>query len=188
MDDGHLEVFEGIRVLHSEVLGPGKGGLRYAPDVTLDEVKALAAWMTWKCAVVGIPFGGAKGAVRCNPREMSPSELERLTRRYTANLIDVFGPDKDIPAPDMNTNEQVMAWILDTYSSYARRGKRRRHGQTDHAGGSQGRLEATGRGVMKVTLAAIERLGLDARQCSPSCTGLRQCRLRNCQALARAGL
>jgi glutamate dehydrogenase (NAD(P)+) len=172
MDDGHLEVFEGIRVLHSEVLGPGKGGLRYAPDVTLDEVKALAAWMTWKCAVVGIPFGGAKGAVRCNPREMSPSELERLTRRYTANLIDVFGPDKDIPAPDMNTNEQVMAWILDTYSSYARRTENAVvTGKPIMLGGSQGRLEATGRGVMRVTLAAMERLGLDARQCTVAVQG-----------------
>jgi glutamate dehydrogenase (NAD(P)+) len=172
MDDGHLEVFEGIRVLHSEVLGPGKGGLRYAPDVTLDEVKALAAWMTWKCAVVGIPFGGAKGAVRCNPRAMSPSELERLTRRYTANLIDVFGPDKDIPAPDMNTNEQVMAWILDTYSSYARRTENAVvTGKPIMLGGSQGRREATGRGVMRVTLAALERLGLDARQCTVAVQG-----------------
>jgi glutamate dehydrogenase (NAD(P)+) len=172
MDDGHLEVFEGMRVLHSEVLGPGKGGLRYAPDVTLDEVKALAAWMTWKCAVVGIPFGGAKGAVRCNPREMSPSELERLTRRYTANLIDVFGPDKDIPAPDMNTNEQIMAWILDTYSSYARRTETAVvTGKPIMLGGSQGRREATGRGVMRVTLAAMERIGLHANQCTVAVQG-----------------
>jgi glutamate dehydrogenase (NAD(P)+) len=140
--------------------------------VTLDEVKALAAWMTWKCAVVGIPFGGAKGAVRCNPREMSPSELERLTRRYTANLIDVFGPDKDIPAPDMNTNEQIMAWILDTYSSYARRTENAVvTGKPIMLGGSQGRREATGRGVMRVTLAAMERLGLDAKQCMVAVQG-----------------
>ncbi len=172
MDDGRLKVFEGMRVLHSDVLGPGKGGIRYAPDVTLDEVKALAAWMTWKCAVVGIPFGGAKGAVRCNPREMSPRELERLTRRYTANLIDVFGPDRDIPAPDMNTNEQIMAWILDTYSSYARRTETAVvTGKPIMLGGSQGRREATGRGVMRVTLAAVERLGMHANQCTVAVQG-----------------
>jgi glutamate dehydrogenase/leucine dehydrogenase len=161
MDDGHLQVFEGIRVIHNEILGPSKGGIRFAPDVNLDEIKALAAWMTWKCAVVGVPFGGAKGGVKCNPREMSPGELERLTRRYTANLFDVFGPDKDIPAPDMNTNEQIMAWLVDTYSMHARR--------TEHAvvtgkplilGGSQGRKEATGRGVVTVTLAALSKIGL----------------------------
>ena len=121
MDDGTLKVFEGYRVIHSEVLGPSKGGIRFAPDVHMDEVKALAAWMTWKCAVVGVPFGGAKGGVTCDPSSMSAGELERLTRRYTANLLDVFGPDKDIPAPDMNTNEQVMAWLLDTYSMHAKR-------------------------------------------------------------------
>ncbi|MEO1076676.1 MAG: Glu/Leu/Phe/Val dehydrogenase dimerization domain-containing protein, partial [Bacteroidota bacterium] len=121
MDDGQIQVFEGYRVIHNEVLGPSKGGIRFATDVHLDEVKALAAWMTWKCAVVGVPFGGAKGAIKCDPRSMSPGELERLTRRYTANLMDVFGPDKDIPAPDMNTNEQIMAWLLDTYSMHVRR-------------------------------------------------------------------
>lgn len=172
MDDGHIRVFEGIRVIHNEVLGPSKGGVRYAPDVTLDEVKALAAWMTWKCAVVGVPFGGAKGGVLCNPREMSPGELERLTRRYTANLIDVFGPDRDIPAPDMNTNEQIMAWILDTYSMHARRTVNAVvTGKPIMLGGSQGRKEATGRGVMTVTLAAMERLKLRPSQCTVAVQG-----------------
>ncbi len=161
MDDGRLKVFEGYRVIHNNVLGPSKGGIRYAPDVTLNEVKALAAWMTWKCAVVDVPFGGAKGGVVCNPKAMSPNELERLTRRYTANLIDVFGPDSDIPAPDMNTNEQIMAWVLDTYSMHARRTVNAVvTGKPVALGGSQGRKEATGRGVMTVTLAAMERLGL----------------------------
>ncbi len=172
MDDGRLRVFEGIRVIHNEILGPSKGGIRYASDVSLDEVKALAAWMTWKCAVVSVPFGGAKGGVVCNPQEMSPGELERLTRRYTANLIDVLGPDRDIQAPDMNTNDQIMAWIVDTYSMHARR--------TEHAvvtgkplmlGGSAGRKEATGRGVMTVTLAAMERLGMRPSQCTVAVQG-----------------
>ena len=161
MDDGHMEVFEGIRVIHSAILGPSKGGIRYAPDVSLDEVKALAAWMTWKCAVVGVPFGGAKGGIRCNPREMSPGELERLTRRYTANMIDVFGPDRDVPAPDMNTNEQTMAWILDTYSMHSRRTENAVvTGKPVGLGGSIGRREATGRGVMTVAMGALAKLGL----------------------------
>ena len=172
MDDGRIEVFEGVRVIHNEVLGPSKGGIRFAPDVDLEEVKALAAWMTWKCAVIGVPFGGAKGAVRCNPRELSPQELEKITRRYTANMINVFGPDCDIPAPDMNTNEQIMAWIVDTYSMHA--------GRTETAvvtgkpiilGGSQGRVGATGRGVMVVATAALERLGLDPSECSVAVQG-----------------
>ncbi|GIV58853.1 MAG: glutamate dehydrogenase [Rhodothermaceae bacterium] len=172
MDDGRMKVFEGIRVIHNEVLGPGKGGIRYAPDVTLDEVKALAAWMTWKCAVIGVPFGGAKGGVVCNPREMSPGELERLTRRYTANLLDVFGPDRDIPAPDMNTNEQIMAWILDTYSMHVRRTENAVvTGKPIILGGSLGRREATGRGVMTVTLSAMERLGLRPSECTVAVQG-----------------
>ena len=172
MDDGRMKVYQGYRVIHNEVLGPSKGGIRYAPDVTLDEVKALAAWMTWKCAIVGVPFGGAKGGVLCNPREMSPGEIERLTRRYTANLIDVFGPDKDIPAPDMNTNAQTMAWILDTYSMHARRTENAVvTGKPVILGGSQGRKEATGRGVMTVTLAAMERLGLRSSVCSVAVQG-----------------
>ena len=116
MDDGTIEVFTGYRVQHSTSRGPAKGGIRYAPDVSLDEVRALASWMTWKCAVVNIPFGGAKGGVICDPKHMSQGELERMTRRYTASLIEFIGPEKDVPAPDMNTNEQTMAWIMDTYS------------------------------------------------------------------------
>lgn len=172
MDDGRIKVFEGFRVIHNEVLGPSKGGIRYAADVNLDEVKALAAWMTWKCAVVGVPFGGAKGGVVCDPRRMSPGEVERLTRRYTANLIDVFGPDRDIPAPDMNTNEQIMAWILDTYSMHARRTETAVvTGKPISLGGSYGRKEATGRGVMTVTLGALERLGLRPSQCTVAVQG-----------------
>ena len=120
MDNGKLEVFTGFRVQHSIARGPGKGGIRYAPDVTLDEVRALASWMTWKCAVVNIPFGGAKGGVICDPHKMSMGELERMTRRYTAELIEFIGPEKDVPAPDVNTNEQTMAWIMDTYSMHMR--------------------------------------------------------------------
>ncbi len=172
MDDGRIKVFEGIRVIHNEVLGPSKGGIRFAPDVNLNEVKALAAWMTWKCAVVNVPFGGAKGGIRCNPREMSPGELERLTRRYTSNLFDVFGPDKDIPAPDMGTNEQVMSWILDTYSMHARRTENAVvTGKPKILGGSEGRKEATGRGVTTVTMSALERLGMRPSQCSVAVQG-----------------
>jgi len=120
MDNGHLEVFTGFRVQHSIARGPAKGGLRYSPDVTLDEVRALASWMTWKCAVVNIPFGGAKGGVICDPHKMSQGELERMTRRYTAELVEFIGPEKDVPAPDMNTNEQTMAWMMDTYSMHMR--------------------------------------------------------------------
>ena len=161
MDSGKIEVFEGFRVIHDNVLGPSKGGVRFSPDVNLEEVKALAAWMTWKCAVVNVPFGGAKGGIRCNPKELSLGELERLTRRYTANLLDVFGPDRDIPAPDMNTNEQVMAWIMDTYSMNAQRTETAVvTGKPIILGGSEGRKEATGRGVVTVTLAALNKLGL----------------------------
>lgn len=161
MDDGRIEVFEGYRVIHDNVLGPSKGGIRYAPDVNLDEVKALASWMTWKCAVVNVPFGGAKGGVRCNPKELSRTELERLTRRYTSNMLDIFGPNKDIPAPDMNTNEQIMAWIMDTYSMNAKRTETAVvTGKPIILGGSQGRKEATGRGVVTVTLAGLNKLGM----------------------------
>ena len=172
MDNGLIKMFEGYRVIHNEILGPSKGGIRYAPDINLDEVKALAAWMTWKCAIVGVPFGGAKGGVICNPREMSEGELERLTRRYTANLIDVFGPDKDIPAPDMNTNAQIMAWILDTYSMHTRNTSTAVvTGKPTELGGSLGRVEATGRGVMDVTLAAMEQLNLNANECTVAVQG-----------------
>jgi glutamate dehydrogenase (NAD(P)+) len=167
LDDGRLEVFTGYRVQHSLVRGPGKGGIRYAPDVTLDEVRALASWMTWKCAVVNIPFGGAKGGVICDPSMMSDGELERITRRYTAQIIDVIGPDLDVPAPDVNTNDRVMAWIMDTYAMH------KRHattavvtGKPMELGGSRGRKEATGRGCMIVTQQALKELGVapeDAR-------------------------
>ncbi len=158
MDSGRIQVFEGFRVQHNFARGPAKGGIRYAPDVTIEEVRALAAWMTWKCAVVNVPFGGAKGGVICDPLQMSQGELERLTRRYAAELIDIIGPEKDVPAPDMNTNEQTMAWIMDTYSMHAR------HtvnavvtGKPVDLGGSKGRREATGRGILFVVNEAIKR-------------------------------
>src|SRR5580658_8171064 len=161
MDDGRLEVFTGYRVHHSLARGPGKGGIRYAPDVTLDEVRALASWMTWKCAVVNIPFGGAKGGVICDPRILSMGELERITRRYTAQILEFIGPERDVPAPDVNTNEQVMAWIMDTYSMH------KRHtvtavvtGKPLDLGGSRGRSEATGRGCLIVTNQALARFGM----------------------------
>ena len=162
LDDGRLEVFTGYRVQHSIARGPGKGGIRFAPDVTLDEVRALASWMTWKCAVVNIPFGGAKGGVICDPTLLSPAELERITRRYTAQIFDFIGPERDVPAPDMNTNDQTMAWIMDTYSMHSR------HTQTAvvtgkplDLGGSRGRPEATGRGCMIVTEQALRRFHME---------------------------
>src|SRR6202167_3488377 len=149
MDNGKVEVFTGYRVLHSTVRGPGKGGIRFDPNVSIDEVRALAAWMTWKCAVVNIPFGGAKGGVICDPSKLSKTELERITRRYTAELSEWFGPERDVPAPDIGTNEQTMAWVMDTYSMHVR------HtttavvtGKPIALGGSRGRKEATGRGVL----------------------------------------
>jgi glutamate dehydrogenase (NAD(P)+) len=161
MDNGKLEVFTGFRVQHSIARGPSKGGIRYAPDVTLDEVRALAAWMTWKCAVVNIPFGGAKGGVICDPHKMSMGELERMTRRYTAELFEFIGPEKDVPAPDVNTNEQTMAWIMDTYSMHMRQTVTAVvTGKPINIGGSRGRREATGRGIMIVCDEAIKKLGL----------------------------
>jgi glutamate dehydrogenase (NAD(P)+) len=161
MDNGTLEVFTGFRVQHSIARGPSKGGIRYAPDVTLDEVRALAAWMTWKCAVVNIPFGGAKGGVICDPHKMSIGELERMTRRYTAELFEFIGPEKDVPAPDVNTNEQTMAWIMDTYSMHMRQTVTAVvTGKPINIGGSRGRREATGRGIMIVCDEAIKKLGL----------------------------
>jgi len=166
MDDGSIEVFTGYRVQHSIARGPGKGGVRYSPDVSIDEVRALASWMTWKCAVVNIPFGGAKGGIICDPRKMSQGELERLTRRYTAQLIEFIGPEKDVPAPDMGTNEQTMAWIMDTYSMHM--------GQTSTAvvtgkpvniGGSRGRREATGHGLSVVCDEALKHLGMSVDGC-----------------------
>jgi len=161
MDAGEIEMFTGYRVQHSIARGPGKGGIRYAPDVTLDEVRALASWMTWKCAVVNIPFGGAKGGVICDPKKLSKGELERLTRRYTAELLDYIGPERDVPAPDVNTDEQVMAWIMDTYSMHVRHTETAVvTGKPLDLGGSRGRQEATGRGCMLVCDEAAKRLRL----------------------------
>lgn len=167
MDNGSIEVFEGYRVIHNDILGPSKGGIRYAPDVHLDEVKALAAWMTWKCAIVNIPFGGAKGGIKVDPSKLSIGEVERLTRRFTSNLLDVFGPDRDIPAPDMNTNEQTMAWIMDTYSMHTKKTETAVvTGKPSILGGSLGRREATGRGVMIVSIAALQKLGIKPQNAS----------------------
>ena len=162
MDSGRIQVFEGFRVQHNFARGPAKGGIRYSPDVSIDEVRALAAWMTWKCAVVNVPFGGAKGGIICDPNLMSQGELERMTRRYAAELLDFIGPEKDVPAPDMNTNEQTMAWIMDTYSMHAR------HtvnavvtGKPIDLGGSRGRREATGRGILIVVQEACKRFKME---------------------------
>jgi glutamate dehydrogenase (NAD(P)+) len=166
MDNGQLEVFTGYRVLHSTVRGPGKGGIRFASDVSLDEVRALATWMTWKCAVVNIPFGGAKGGVICDPRKMSKGELERLTRRYTAELADWLGPEKDVPAPDVGTNEQTMAWIMDTYSMHVHQATTAVvTGKPIELGGSRGRKEATGRGVLMCCNKALTKLGMRIAGC-----------------------
>ena len=172
MDDGSIRVFEAYRVIHNNVLGPSKGGVRFDPHVNLDEVKALAAWMTWKCAVVDIPFGGAKGGICCNPRQMSSGEIERLTRAYTTSLYNVFGPDTDIPAPDMGTSSREMAWMMDQYS--------RNSGMTVNGvvtgkpgvlGGSAGRVEATGRGVMVSTLSALAKLKINPYNSSVAVQG-----------------
>lgn len=172
MDNGSIRVFEGYRVIHSNILGPSKGGVRFDKDVNLDEVKALAAWMTWKCAVVDIPYGGAKGGIACNPREMSAGEIERLTRSYTQAMSDVFGKDKDIPAPDMGTGPREMAWMMDQYS--------RGQGMTVNAvvtgkpivlGGSLGREEATGRGVMISAMSAMEKMKINPFQATCAIQG-----------------
>ena len=161
MDDGRVEVFEGFRVTHNVARGPSKGGIRYHPDVTLDEVRALSMWMTWKCALMGIPFGGAKGGVKCDPKQLSLRELEGMTRRYTTEIINEIGPEKDIPAPDVGTSPREMAWIFDTYSM------NKGHsvlgvvtGKPLTVGGSLGRLEATARGGLYCTLEALDRLGM----------------------------
>ena len=172
MDDGSLRVFEGYRVIHSNILGPSKGGIRFDPAVNLDEVRALAAWMTWKCAVVDIPYGGAKGGVACNPREMSAGEIERLMRAYTVAMLDVFGPDRDIPAPDMGTGPREMAWLMDEYS--------KAKGMTVNAvvtgkplvlGGSLGRTEATGRGVTVAALSAMEKMRINPYRATAAVQG-----------------
>ena len=188
MDDGDIQVFTGYRVLHNTARGPGKGGVRYDLHVTRDEVKALAAWMTWKCAVVDLPFGGAKGGVLCDPFSMSKRELERLTRRYTTGIIATLGPDSDVPAPDVNTNEQVMAWIMDTYSMHVG------HavpgvvtGKPVTMGGSLGRREATGRGVMMVTMDALAHLGIPAKGAKVAVQGFGNVGSVAALLLARAG-
>lgn len=173
LDDGTTQVFEGYRVIHSTVLGPSKGGIRYSMDVNQDEVKALSAWMAWKCAVVNLPYGGGKGGIKCNPRQMSSNELERLTRAYAASMSDVFGEDLDVPAPDMNTSGREMAWILDEYQKI--------HGNRDfrgvitgkplELGGSQGRVAATGRGVMTTTMEALKRHNINPKDCTAAIQG-----------------
>ena len=189
MDDGSIRVFEGYRVIHSTILGPSKGGIRFDPHVNLDEVKALAAWMTWKCAVVDIPYGGAKGGVNCNPREMSAGEIERLMRAYTLAMMDIFGADKDIPAPDMGTGPREMAWLMDEYS--------RTRGMTVNAvvtgkpivlGGSLGRTEATGRGVMVATLAAMGKLKINPYNASCAVQGFGNVGMWAARLLAERGL
>jgi glutamate dehydrogenase (NAD(P)+) len=188
MDNGEVEVFTGIRVLHNTSRGPAKGGIRFDLNVSLDEVKALAAWMTWKCAVVNIPFGGAKGGVICDPLNMSVGELERVTRRYTSGIISTLGPDSDVPAPDVNTNERVMAWLMDTYSMHI--------GHTVNAvttgkpvemGGSLGRREATGRGVMISTLEALAHLRMDVKGATVAVQGFGNVGSIAAQLLAREG-
>ncbi|MFN7312459.1 MAG: Glu/Leu/Phe/Val family dehydrogenase [Bacteroidota bacterium] len=189
MDNGLVEVFEGYRVVHNANLGPSKGGIRYSMDVNLDEVKALAAWMTWKCAVVGIPYGGGKGGIKCDPRKLSKGELERLTRAYTDLMVDVFGPDKDIPAPDMGTGQQEMAWIMDEYSKLV--------GYSSPAvvtgkplvlGGSLGRVEATGRGVMVSTRSALSKLGISPVGCTCAVQGFGNVGSISAKLLAMQGL
>jgi glutamate dehydrogenase (NAD(P)+) len=189
MDDGHVASFTGYRVQHNVTLGPGKGGIRYAPSVNLEEVTALAMWMTWKCALMNIPFGGAKGGVCCDATKMSRGELQRMTRRYTFEIFNFIGPDKDIPAPDMYTNEQTMAWIMDTYST-----------QVGHSvpgvvtgkpvviGGSVGRREATGGGLVNLVMAALDHLGLEARDMTAVVQGFGNVGAVAAQELSRRGV
>jgi glutamate dehydrogenase (NAD(P)+) len=188
MDNGEIEVFTGYRVQYNITLGPAKGGIRYHPDVSLDEVTALAAWMTWKCAVAHVPFGGGKGGIVCDPTRMSRRELEALTRRYVAEIVDAIGPEKDVPAPDVNTNDQVMAWVMDTYSMHV--------GHTSTAvvtgkpiemGGSLGRREATGRGVMIVTREAAKHLGLDITKMTVAVQGFGNVGSVSADLLAKLG-
>jgi glutamate dehydrogenase (NAD(P)+) len=188
MDNGEIEVFTGYRVQYNITLGPAKGGIRYHPNVSLDEVTALAAWMTWKCAVAHIPFGGGKGGVICDPTKMSKREIEALTRRYIAEIVDAIGPEKDVPAPDVNTNEQIMAWVMDTYSMHV--------GHTTTAvvtgkpiemGGSLGRREATGRGVMIVTRESAKHLGLDLKRLTVAVQGFGNVGSISAELLAEQG-
>ena len=188
MDNGAIQVFTGYRVQYNITLGPAKGGIRYHPNVSLDEVTALAAWMTWKCAVAHIPFGGAKGGVICDPTKMSRRELEALTRRYVAEIIEAIGPEKDVPAPDVNTNEQVMAWVMDTYSMHV--------GHTETAvvtgkplemGGSQGRRQATGRGVMICARESAKHVGFDIKGATVAIQGFGNVGSVSAELLSEAG-
>ncbi len=189
MDDGRVHVFTGYRVQHNDVLGPYKGGIRYNPQVNLGEVSALAMWMTWKCSLVGLPLGGAKGGVACDPAELSRHELQSLTRRYTAEMLNVIGPEVDVPAPDMGTNEQVMAWIMDTYSQH------KGHavpevvtGKPVAIGGTLGRRDATGRGVVYLITEASKQLGMDLSGCTAAIQGFGNVGSVVTQELARLGV
>ncbi len=189
MDDGSIQVFTGYRVQHSLARGPAKGGIRFAPNVNLDEVRALAAWMTWKCAIVNVPFGGGKGGVICDPFKLSRGEMEKITRRYVARIMDIIGPDRDIPAPDMGTDGQVMAWFMDTYSvhegSYLPASVT---GKPIGVGGSLGRLEATGRGVMICARQALEHLGMHPNDCTAAVQGAGNVGLTSALQLASIGV
>jgi glutamate dehydrogenase (NAD(P)+) len=188
MDNGEIEVFTGYRVQYNITLGPAKGGIRFHPDVTLDEVTALAAWMTWKCAVAHIPFGGGKGGVICDPTRMSRREIEALTRRYVAEIVDAIGPEKDVPAPDVNTNDQVMAWIMDTYSMHVgHTATAVVTGKPIEMGGSLGRREATGRGVMIVTREAAKHLGFDIKGATVAVQGFGNVGSVSADLLSRIG-
>ena len=188
MDNGEIEVFTGYRIQYNITLGPAKGGIRYHPNVSLDEVTALAAWMTWKCAVANIPFGGGKGGVICDPTRMSRRELEALTRRYIAEIIDAIGPEKDVPAPDVNTNDQIMAWVMDTYSMHVG------HtvtsivtGKPLELGGSLGRREATGRGVMIAARESAKHLGFDLKGAKVAVQGFGNVGSVSAQLIAEQG-
>ena len=188
MDNGEIEVFTGFRVQYNITLGPAKGGIRYHPDVNLDEITALAAWMTWKCAVAHIPFGGGKGGIICDPGKMSKRELEAVTRRYIAEIVDAIGPEKDVPAPDVNTNEQIMAWVMDTYSMHV--GHTTTSvvtGKPVELGGSMGRREATGRGVMIATREAARHVGIDVTSARVAVQGFGNVGSVSAELLARQG-
>jgi glutamate dehydrogenase (NAD(P)+) len=188
MDSGDIQVFTGFRVQYNITLGPAKGGIRYHPEVNLDEVTALAAWMTWKCAVAHIPFGGGKGGVICDPTKMSKREIEALTRRYVAEIVDAIGPEKDVPAPDVNTNDQIMAWVMDTYSMHV--GHTTTSvvtGKPVELGGSLGRREATGRGVMIATREAARHVGIDLTKATVAVQGFGNVGSVSAQLLARQG-
>ena len=188
MDNGEIEVFTGYRVQYNITLGPAKGGIRYHPDVSLDEVTALAAWMTWKCAVAHIPFGGGKGGIVCDPTRMSRRELEALTRRYVAEIVDLIGPEKDVPAPDVNTNDQIMAWVMDTYSMHVgHTATAAVTGKPIEMGGSLGRREATGRGVMIVTREAAKHVGFDIKGATVAIQGFGNVGSVSAELLARIG-